>query len=96
MQSSFQIPTVPVTLRAIMRNADFQRGVADVRCGRSYPADFDAGARGGVRGSVSGRQWEYERGRQWAVAAGPDVYLLDGRGEPTAEAMAIYQRAGIL
>ena len=93
---SLQIPTFPTTLRAIMRDEDFERGVIDVRSGRGYPADFDADARGGVHGSVSGRQWEYERGRQWAVAAGSDVYLLDADGEPTAEAMAIYRRAGIL
>lgn len=93
---SRQIETVWTTIRDIMRDADFERGVIDVRSGRGYPTDFDAGARGGVRGSVVGRQWEYERGRQWAVAAPPGTYLLDADGEPTAEAIAIYQRAEIL
>ena len=86
--TSSQVETVAVALRDIMRDEDFEQGVIDVRSGRGYPPDFDAA-------QPSTRQWDYERGRQWAVAAGPDVYLLDGRGEPTAEAMAIYQRAGI-
>ena len=43
--TSSQVETVAVALRDIMRDEDFEQGVIDVRSGRGYPADFDAGAR---------------------------------------------------
>jgi hypothetical protein len=61
-----QVPERLVSLGAIMRSAAFGRGVADVRAGR--PPRFDAE-----------NNWEYERGRQWAIAAPATMPIKIGR-----------------
>jgi hypothetical protein len=60
-----QRPTVPVSAREIMRSKAFQAGVADMRQGRGYRADYEV--------ADSNAQWNYERGRAWALLAGPGV-----------------------
>jgi hypothetical protein len=60
-----QVPERTLSLQSIMRSAAFARGVADVRAGR--PPRFD-----------TEDNWEYERGRQWAIAAPPTMPLKIG------------------
>ena len=60
--------SVPVSSRVIMRTKAFQAGVADVRQGRGYrPAYKSAGVK---------EQWNYERGRAWALIAGNGSALV--------------------
>jgi hypothetical protein len=69
MMSAFrrrQVPERLVSLSSIMRSAAFRRGVAEVRAGR--PPRFD-----------TENHWDYERGRQWAVAAPATMPLKIGR-----------------
>jgi hypothetical protein len=61
-----QAETCQTSVRKIMACAEFARGVADVRAGR--PPRFDAE-----------NSWEYERGRQWAVAAPKTMPVKIGR-----------------
>jgi hypothetical protein len=46
----------PVSPTWVMRSPAFGRGVADVRAGRAPRFDLED-------------NWEYERGRQWAIVA---------------------------
>jgi hypothetical protein len=72
-----QLPTVPVTIREIMSDPRFARGVADVRAGRGYSADYDTWA--------TNSQWAYERGRQWARLAPRNLPLkINGELNPLA------------
>jgi hypothetical protein len=83
-----QVPTVPATIREIMADPAFGRGVADVRAGRGYPRDFDAWGH-------TNSAWSYERGRQWATIA-PRSVPLRTNGSITAAAVRWYGRADIL
>jgi hypothetical protein len=62
-----QEPTQPVSTRTIMRSKSFAAGVEDGRAGRAFRADYD-------RWEVNA-QWDYERGRQWALSAPRHVPL---------------------
>jgi hypothetical protein len=62
----WQLPERLVSLSSIMRSAVFRRGVAEVRAGR--PPRFD-----------DEDSWEYERGRQWAIAAPTTMQVKIGR-----------------
>jgi hypothetical protein len=67
-----QIPTRSVTIEEIMGQPQFVLGVSDARAGRRYRADYDLWTTNG--------QWNYERGRQWAMLAPRNVPLkLNGR-----------------
>src|SRR5262249_54965373 len=71
-----QIPTGPVTLREIMSDPKFARGVADARAGRGYPPPYD---------TWEDRNWAYERGRQWAQIAPRGLPLkINGKLNPQA------------
>jgi hypothetical protein len=59
-----QVPTVQVTVNAIMRSAAFRRGVAEARAGQ--PPRYD-----------QENDWEYERG-QWAIVAPLTMPLMIG------------------
>jgi hypothetical protein len=77
-----------------MQSRAFAAGVADVRASRGYRPSYDRqNARQG-RIAFTNAQWDYERGRQWAVAAGPDVPLRAG-GKISPEAEQIFIQAGI-
>jgi hypothetical protein len=78
-----QAQTFPITVTAIMRSRDFAAGVADVRAGRA--PRFDA---------VFADSWNYERGRQWAVAAPKTMPVKIGRAINPA-AIAIFETAKI-
>jgi hypothetical protein len=60
-----------------MSQPQFTLGAADARAGRRYHADYDLW-------NIDG-QWNYERGRQWAVLAPRDLPLKrDGKLNPEA------------
>jgi hypothetical protein len=67
-----QVPTSRTTFRKIMSRVAFALGVADVRAGKPYRPDFDSW-------SDIDAQWNYERGRQWAVLAPRNIRLKCGR-----------------
>jgi len=72
-----QVPTRLVTPAEIMNRPRFALGVADVRAGRRHHADYDL-----WDGQA---QWDYERGRAWAITAPRHVPLkLNGRLNPAA------------
>jgi hypothetical protein len=70
-----QVPSFPTTIDAIMRTREFEMGTVDGRAGRGYPAVYD--------GWDDDRQWNYERGRQWAALA-PRSVVLKHSGKVTA------------
>lgn len=102
-----QTSTCPTTAREIMTGSDaFAAGVADVRAGRGFRRSYESPRWGmGVAnhsirsimrgaGSPANWQWNYERGRQWAIIAGPAVALTDEAGRLNPEAVKIFKRAG--
>jgi hypothetical protein len=80
-----QVPTEVVSIRWIMSDPAFERGVRDARAGRAFPSDFD------TLGTNSA--WNYERGRTWAQRV-PASVDLKRNGRVTNEAMRWYIRAG--
>jgi hypothetical protein len=88
-----QEPTRRVSWSEIMTNSDaFACGVADVRAGRGFRPRYERppqGKRGGANW-----QWNYERGRQWAVIAGPGIALAGSDGRLNPEALQIASDAG--
>jgi hypothetical protein len=81
LRDGAQLPTRPVTIQEIMGSDEFALGVADARAGRPYRSDYvtwDTNA-----------QWDYERGRQWALRA-PRTVQLKRHGKLTAEAVRWY------
>ena len=72
-----QIPTWPTTINAIMSSREFAWGVIDGRAGRGYRSAYATWG--------SNRQFDYERGRQWAAQA-PRSVTLKRAGKVTAEA----------
>ncbi len=78
---ALQVPVRPVKLETIMRDPAFERGVQEVRDGRSPRFDrYDS--------------WEYERGRQWATVAPKNMPLKIGRKLNPA-AVAIFRQSPI-
>jgi hypothetical protein len=75
-----QVKTRATTVHAIMRSASFQQGVAEVRAGRRPSFDCD--------------DWDYERGRQWAVAAPRAMPLMIGR-RLNPKAVRVFEKARI-
>jgi hypothetical protein len=55
-----------------MLSAAFARGIADFRAGRAPDFDNEVDA-------LTGGDWDYERGRQWAVVAPVTMPLKIGR-----------------
>jgi len=82
-----QVPTSLTTIPAIMAQPTFALGVADVRAGRGFHADFDLWQ--------GNDQWAYERGRLWAVLTPPHIQPKRD-GNITAEAISWFRRAGDL
>jgi hypothetical protein len=74
-----QVPTWPTSISAIIRTKAFARGVADVRAGRSPQFDEE-------------NDWDYERGRQWAVIAPPTMPLMHQRNHPKRDRAAYIKR----
>jgi hypothetical protein len=81
-----QVRTTPVTWREIIMGSDaFACGVADVRAGLGFRRGHEPPPKPGNDGTDW--QWNYERGRQWAVIAGPDVPFFDQFGRIDLEAV---------
>ena len=76
-----QVPTAPTTIAEIMNAPEFALGVADARAGRPMHQAFDAWD--------GNRQWNYERGRQWARLA-PGSVMLKRNGKVTPQAIRHY------
>jgi hypothetical protein len=67
-----------------MSSLKFALGVADVRAGRSFPANYDDWGKGDD-------VWGYERGRMWARLT-PRNVPLKVNGRVTEEAIRWYRR----
>jgi hypothetical protein len=81
-----QVKTRLVTWPEIITGSDaFACGVADVRAGLGFRRGYEPPPKSGKDGT--NWQWNYERGRQWAVIAGPDVPFLDEFGRIDLEAV---------
>jgi hypothetical protein len=80
---SQQVDTRRTTVPAIIRSAAFAKGVAEVRAGQRPRFDDEGGD-----------DWNYERGRQWAVAAPPTMPLMIGR-KVNPKAIKIFYRSKI-
>jgi hypothetical protein len=77
MKSSGQVPVFPTTIQEIMSSPYFAFGAADRRAGRGYRAAYTVWD--------TNNQWDYERGRAWAVSAPRSVELRrDGKLNPAA------------
>jgi len=71
---SEQVDTVLVSDESVVRSKEFNAGVADVRRGRAPRFD-----------DPIGRDWNYERGRQWALLAPMRMPpKIDGKANPEA------------
>ena len=81
-----QVKTSTTTVAKIMRTAAFRQGLADRRAGLRPRFDI-------VTHDVN-QQWNYERGRQWAVIAPRALPLMYGR-KLNPDAVAIYERSDI-
>jgi hypothetical protein len=64
----------------------FERGVRDARAGRPIDPAYD-------RWEDVNEQWNYERGRQWAVLV-PASVELKCNGAVTQEALRWFKRVG--
>ena len=78
-----QIPTERVSIRWIMSDPAFERGVRDTRAGRAFPSDFDTWE--------TNSAWDYERGRAWAQRV-PASVALKRNGSITDEAVRWFVR----
>src|SRR5262245_10125557 len=78
-----QVPTKPVSIRWIMSDPAFERGVGDARVKRGFPNDFDIWE--------TNSAWNYERGRAWAKRV-PASVALKRNGRVTDEAIRWFVR----
>jgi hypothetical protein len=78
-----QVPTTPVSIRWVMSDRAFERGVRDARAGRPFPIGFDTW--------TLNTCWNYERGRAWARCV-PASVELKRNGRVTDEAVRWFKR----
>jgi hypothetical protein len=79
-----QADTVFATTKQMMRSEAFRRGFEEKRAGKRFRYDEEP-----LRDD-----WEYERGRQLATAAPPDMSLMIGR-RLNPEAIALFEKLGL-
>jgi hypothetical protein len=83
-----QVPVAGVSIETIMADPSFALGVKDYRAGRAprdMAAKLDVGGSHDDYRAATNAQWNYERGRQWAVIAPVRLPLrLDGKLNPAA------------
>jgi hypothetical protein len=79
-----QEPTNMVSVLTIMRRRCFALGVADARAGKVPRPDYERWD--------PNRQWDYERGRQWALIAPRSIPLRKG-GKLNPDAVKWYGNA---
>jgi hypothetical protein len=81
---SGQVATVPVTVERIMRDPAFALGSVDVRAGLPFRKDYDRWD--------TDTQWNYERGRAWALLAPRHIRLKRRDGTLSADAVRWFRR----
>jgi hypothetical protein len=84
---SDQVATIPVTVARVMRDPAFALGAADVRAGLPLRRQSDR--------SDTNTQWNYERGRAWALLA-PRHVKIRGRDGKLSSAAVCWFRWGII
>jgi hypothetical protein len=71
---------VEVTIESIMVTTAFRQGVADARAGRAprFDGEHLPGFKllAAPKSSITNQQWNYERGRQFGVAAPRDMAVM--------------------
>jgi hypothetical protein len=85
---SGQVSTVGVTAERIMRDPAFALGVADVRAGLPFRKAYDTWG--------TNDQWNYERGRAWALLAPRHVAVRRRDGKLNAAAVRWFRASEIL
>jgi hypothetical protein len=88
--TSGQVATVRVTFEHIMRDPAFALGAADVRAGLPFRRQYDRWD--------TNTQWNYERGRAWAMLTPRHIKVRDRNGKLNADAVRWYRHSveGIL
>jgi hypothetical protein len=81
-----QVPTERVSLVAIMSTRAFERGLRDARAGRPFVPSY---------GASIDDQWDYERGRAFAVVAPRRMPLRIG-GELNPAAIHLCAQRGVI
>ena len=76
---SDQVATIPATVELIMRDPAFALGAADVRAGLPFRRQYDRWD--------TNTQWNYERGRAWAVLAPRHVKIRGRDGKLSSAAV---------
>jgi len=84
---SDQVATIPATVELIMRDPAFALGAADVRAGLPFRRQYDRWD--------TNTQWNYERGRAWALLA-PRHVKIRGRDGKLSSAAVCWFRWGII
>jgi hypothetical protein len=79
--------TIPATVEQIMRDPAFALGAADVRAGLPFRRQYDRWD--------TNTQWNYERGRAWALLAPRHVKIRGRDGKPSSAAVCWF-RWGII
>jgi len=79
-----QVGTVGATIEEVMRDPAFQLGAADVRAGLPFRRAYD-------RWDIN-TQWNYERGRAWALLAPQHVRVRRADGKLSADAIRWFRR----
>jgi len=76
---SDQVATIPATVELIMRDPAFALGAADVRAGLPFRPQYDRWD--------TNTQWNYERGRAWALLAPRHVKIRGRDGKLSSAAV---------
>ena len=81
-----QVTTTLTTAERIMRDPAFALGAADLRAGLPFRRQYDRWD--------TNTQWNYERGRAWALLAPRHIKLLGRDGKLNPNAVEWFRRAG--
>jgi hypothetical protein len=81
-----QVATVPVTVEHVMRDPAFVLGAADVRAGLPFRRQYDLWG--------TNAQWNYERGRVWALLAPRHIKVRGRDGKVNPNAVAWFKKQG--
>ena len=80
-----QVQTFITTVDQIMRDPAFALGAADVRAALPFRRQYDRWD--------TNTQWNYERGRAWALLAPRHIKIRDRNGKLNADAARWYRQA---
>jgi len=79
-----QVRTAAVTIERIMRDPAFELGAVDVRAGLPFRRGYDRWD--------TNTQWNYERGRAWALLAPRHLQVRRTDGKLSADAIQCFRR----